>query len=273
MTASALYFGEVMHRRTMPRAYRFRYRVFSLLVDIDELEGLDRRLWLFSHNRFNLVSFHDRDFGARDGSDLRQWVEGHLREAGLMPAGGPIRILCFPRVLGYGFSPLSVWYCHRPDGRLQAVLLEVRNTFGEKHHYLVEAGDDGRIEGDRAWETDKAFHVSPFIGSDLRYRFRFAGPDSRLLVRVEGHWDPERDGPEMLATWSGERRPLTDRRLFALAMRVPFLGLKIITLIHWHGLRLWLSRVPFHRKPSPPLKEVTSTCPHRKNSGPDRPDA
>lgn len=266
MTASSLYFGEVMHRRTTPRAYRFRYRVFSLLVDIDELDTLDRRLRLFSRNRFNLVSFHDRDFGPRDGSDLRTWVEARLREQGLTPDGGAIRILCFPRVLGYGFSPLSVWYCHRRDGRLQAVLLEVRNTFGEKHHYLVVADPDGRIDAPRAWQADKAFHVSPFIGPDLGYRFRFAGPDERLLVRVEGHWDSSAPAPQMLATWSGDRRTLDDARLLSLALRVPLQGLKIIALIHWHGLRLWLARVPFHRKPTPPTNEVTATCPHRKTS-------
>ncbi|MDQ2070218.1 DUF1365 domain-containing protein [Natronospira bacteriovora] len=266
---SATYDCQVMHRRQTPRFYRFRYRVFSLLLDIDELDELAGRLRLFSRNRFNLVSFHDRDFGPRDGSDLRQWAEGLLRQSGLVPDGGSMRILCFPRVLGYGFNPLSAWYCHRRDGELMAVILEVRNTFGEKHHYLIPVSD-GQVNWPRAWWADKAFHVSPFIGPDARYCFRLREPDEQLLVRVEEFFGgvPPVDGgqPHMLATWSGRRRELSDRTLLRLALRLPPLGIRIITLIHWHALKLWLRGVPFHRKPAPPTKEATVTCPQNDPS-------
>lgn len=279
MIASAAYFGQVMHRREVPRAYRFVYRVFSLLVDIDELDTLDRNLRLFSRNRFNLVTFRDRDFGPRDGSDLRAWAEALLAEHGLPVDGGPIWILCFPRVLGFGFSPLSVWYCHRSDGRLAAVILEVRNTFGEKHQYLLPVDQAGGIDGLHHWESAKAFHVSPFIGPRALYRFALGPPADRVLVRVDEFWketgqqtgEPDeigdRERPCLSATWSGSRRALDDRRLLALAVRVPFLGLKIVSLIHWHALRLWLRGVRFHRKPSPPTQEVTLTCPRHKTSG------
>jgi len=273
MSASAVYFGQVMHRRRSEHAYRFSYRVFSLLLDIDELEGLDQSLRLFSRNRFNLVSFYDRDFGPRDGSDLRAWAESRLKAHGVMPDGGRIKILCFPRVLGYGFSPLSVWYCHRRDGGLAAVILEVRNTFGEKHQYLLAADEYGEIDYPREWEADKAFHVSPFQGMANRYRFRLQAPGDTLLVRVESYAvdtaspaSMDNAEPGMLATWSGAYRPLDDRRLLWLALRVPLLGLKVIALIHWHALKLWLRGVPFHRKPVPPAQEVTLTCPRNTTS-------
>ena len=137
-----LYVGEVMHRRSRPKAYEFVYRVFNIVVDIDKLrdDALGRRL--FSYNRFNLFSFYDRDHGARDGSTLRPWVEKHLADAGLSHAAAHIRLLCMPRVLGYVFDPISIYYCSDPEGNLAAVLYEVKNTFGDQHGYLfpVERG-------------------------------------------------------------------------------------------------------------------------------------
>jgi len=264
-----------MHRRRRPVAYRFQYRVFSLLLDVDELDGLSKRLKLFSHNRFNLISFHDRDFGPRkdNGNGLRFWAEQQMQRCGMQPLHGPIKILCFPRVLGYGFNPLSVWYCYRPDEKLQAVILEVRNTFGEKHQYLIPCDEEGRIDWPRQWSSEKCFHVSPFIGPEAQYRFSFKPPGERFLLRIEENW-PSPDEPredsggltDMLATWSGDARALSDRNLLLMALRVPFLGLKIITLIHWHALKLWLRGVPFHSKPLPPDKEVSASCPHDPTS-------
>ncbi len=135
--ASCLYVGEVVHQRVRPSRHRLRYRVFSALLDLDELPQLDRRLRLFGHNRLNIFSFLDRDHGDGTGAPLRPWVEHHLERAGIELAGGAIRLLCYPRLFGYVFNPLSVYFCHRADGALAAMIYEVNNTFGERHSYLI----------------------------------------------------------------------------------------------------------------------------------------
>ena len=134
---SALYIGEVMHHRLRPKRHRFVYRTFSLLIDLDELPELDRRFRLFAYNRAGFFSFHDRDHGAADGSSPRAWVETALAKAGLAEAASRIEMLCFPRILGYAFNPLTLYFCRRTDDTLGAVLYAVRNTFGERHAYLI----------------------------------------------------------------------------------------------------------------------------------------
>ncbi len=255
----ALHHGWVMHRRYMPRSRHFRYRVFGLLLDVDRLDEPANRLRLFSRNRFNLVSFHDQDHGACTADvSLRAWAEALLRQHGLEPEGGSIHLLCFPRILGYGFNPLAVWYCRDAGGQMQAVILEVRNTFGEKHQYLISCA--GRLDPRQAHVVDKQFHVSPFIGMDARYRFRLTEPDARpggrFIIRIE---ESSGESPLLLATHSGTFEPLTDAGLLWRCLAVPFLGLRIMALIHWQALRLWLGGFPFQPRPPAPDKEVTST--------------
>ena len=138
---SSLYEGRVMHRRLRPFSHRFDYRVFSLYLDLEELGSLDRKLPFFGHNRFQLFSFHNKDHGGRDGQPLKPWIEGELTKAGIDLDGGKVMLHCFPRILGYVFNPLSTWFCYHSDGRLLAVLYEVRNTFGDKHGYLIPVKD------------------------------------------------------------------------------------------------------------------------------------
>jgi DUF1365 family protein len=189
-TQSCLYFGRVMHKRLQPFRHRLDYRVFSLYLDLDELPALTQRLRLFSHNRWNLFGFLDRDHGPRDGTALRPWIEGHLAEAGIELEGGAIRLLCFPRLLGYVFNPLSIWFCYHRSGRLAAMFYEVRNTFGEMHGYLIPV-DPARAPGAPILQScDKGFYVSPFIGMAATYHFRLAEPDARLSVLIR-QWTPE----------------------------------------------------------------------------------
>ena len=164
MTASGLYTGWVMHRRLWPKMHQFRYRVFSLLVDLDELPSLDRELKFFSWNRFGLFSFHDRDHG--DGRPLGEWLDALLKEAGIQ-ADGARRALCYPRILGYVFNPLSVWFCHDRAGVLKAVIHEVHNTYEERHVYVLPAEGSDRLV---TQECRKNFYVSPFLSADCRYR-------------------------------------------------------------------------------------------------------
>lgn len=251
---SCLYFGRVMHKRLRPFRHRLDYRVFSLYLDLDELPALARRLRLFSHNRWNLFAFQDRDHGARDGAPLRAWIDGRLAEAGIDLEGGAVRLLCFPRVLGYVFNPLTIWFCHHRSGRLAAVLYEVRNTFGEKHGYLIPV-DPARAPGAPILQScDKAFYVSPFIAMTATYHFRLAEPDERLAVLIR-QWTPE--GELLIASQTGQRRPLTDARLAGAFFAYPLMTLKVIGAIHWHALKLWRKGAKIVPRPAPPARAVS----------------
>ena len=213
--ASALYFGKVMHKRLRPFVHAFSYRVFSLYLDLDEAETLSRRLRLFSHNRWNLFSFQDRDHGPRNGSPLRPWIDRHLSAAGIDLEGGAVRLLCFPRVLGYVFNPLSIWFCHHVDGSLRAVLYEVRNTFGEKHGYLIPLAPGHKSGGAVIQDAAKAFYVSPFIAMEQRYDFRLAEPGDRgvqRLGRAPAEDDPAAERDHLLGQAKADTRPAADHR-------------------------------------------------------------
>ena len=174
---SAIYVGAVMHRRVRPRRHRFRYRVFWCLFDLDELPGLQDSLRFFSHNRRNLFSLRDRDHGDGSGNCL-EWITQLLLSEGIRDAQGEIWLHTYPRVLGYAFKPVSFWYCHRRDGSLAAVVVEVNNTFGERHCYLL-AGEQVRFG--RELTATKVFHVSPFCDAQGGYRFRFMRTADRTV--------------------------------------------------------------------------------------------
>lgn len=249
--SSALYPGSVVHRRLRPRRHKLRYRVFNILFDLDELPKLDYELRFFSRNRFNFFSFYDRDHG--DGKQrLRHYVEGILRKHGIDIAGGPIRLLCMPRVLGYVFNPISVYFCHRSSGELAAILYEVSNTFGERHNYLVPAS--GSTEEIVTQASDKRFHVSPFLPLNLRYRFRIAPPAETASVSVHVH---DEQGLLVAASFSGQRMELTNGALFMTFVTFPLLTLKVVAGIHWEALKLWLKGVHVWTKPEPPKEPVT----------------
>lgn len=250
--AAAFYSAQVMHRRTRP-AYRFVYRVFYLLLDIDRVDEGLAPLRLLSHNRFNWMSFHERDFGPGEERPLRPWIEALLQRHGIALAGGCVRLLCMPRVLGYVFNPISVFFCEHADGTLRAILCQVNNTFGERHYYLL--ADGGRsMAYEAAHSAEKVLHVSPFIGMSARYRFRFTRPGERLALVIR----EARDAQVFLsAALSGRRRPLDDRTLLAHGVGRPLMTLKVIAAIHWQALKIWRRGGRFHRKPPPPRTEVS----------------
>ena len=254
MAKSCLYRGEVMHRRLRPFGHRFVYRVFSLLIDIDAVCELDRRLRLFSYNRFNLISFCDRDHGARDGSPLRPWVERQLRDSGVYTAPERIFVHAFPRVLGYVFNPISVYWCHGPTGRLIAVVCEVKNTFGDQHVYVLRAPQNAAPDATLRAACDKAMYVSPFIEMSARYRFRFDLPDDRLRLVIA---ESDTGGDVLMASHTARRYPLSDSQLAMACLVYPLVTAKIIAAIHWEALKLWLKGARVVPPPAPPDARVS----------------
>lgn len=251
MTASALYTGTVVHQRFRPKPHRLRYRMAQLLVDIDEVDALAGRLRLFSRNRFNLIAFHDRDYGDRSGSDLRGQIEALLRTAGIDFDGGPIRLLTMPRILGHVFNPISTWFCHARDGRLCATVYEVTNTFGDRHFYAIRAdADTGAVHQ----SCDKALYVSPFMDMDMRYDFALKPPGEAVSLTVTGS-DP--GGKLIVASFAGKRQALDDRALLGLLLGLPLLTLRVVAGIHWEALKLWMKGIGVRRHPEPPETTVT----------------
>lgn len=253
--ASGLYAGVVTHARMKPRRHALRYRIFMLLIDLDELGALDRSLRLFSINRFNLAGFDPRRHG--DGSDrpLKAQVEAELAAAGI-PHGGPVRLLAMPRILGMGFNPLSVYFCHRPDGALSAILYEVNNTFGERHSYLIPAEDAPIVRQ----ACDKGFYVSPFMDMALKYAFRVRPPAEAVQVLVDVD---DADGRVLATGFVGERQALTDRALLKAWLTHPWMTLGVLAAIHWEALFIWLKGEKIRRRPQKPGWPVTVVTPAR----------
>src|ERR1700728_601587 len=235
--AAALYVGDVVHARLKPVGHRFSYRVMSLLIDLDRLEVADRQTPLFGVNRRALYSFHEADHGDRDGSSLRLYAQCCAAEHGIDLTGGRGLLLCYPRLFGYTFNPLSVYYCYRADGEPALLIYEVRNTFGDIHAYAlpVKSGDVSPA-GIRQTQ-DKRFYVSPFVEMAMRYHFRVKLPQDRVKLRI---LETDSEGPLLSATFSGQRRALTTQELLRSFFSLPMVTLKIMAAIHWEALRLWL---------------------------------
>ncbi|RIA56577.1 DUF1365 domain-containing protein [Dichotomicrobium thermohalophilum] len=247
MDSAAIYRGEVVHERLRPRHHKLRYRVFSLLVDLDHIAELGQRFRLFSHNRFNLFSFHDRDHGPGDGQDLAAHIRALLTQAGLSECRARILLLSYPRMLGYVFNPLSVYFCLDGAGRLGAIAYEVSNTFHERKTYLLAAD---RTDGRSLYQKcAKSFYVSPFNTARGTYSFHIQPPDERVGIGVALR---DEQGPLMRAHFAGMHEPLNDATLARLALRYPLMTLKVIGGIHLEAFRLWWKGVPLVRRPAAP---------------------
>jgi len=231
---SAIYTGTVAHKRLRPKRHRLSYRVFSLLLDLDELPGLSLR-WL-GVNRPGLLSFRESDHG--DGGPLRAWVAGQLAQAGIV-ADGPVRMLCYPRMLGYVFNPLTVYFCHRSEGTLAAIIYEVHNTHGERHAYVLPAG-----KGTVRHSCDKTFFVSPFMPMDCVYHFTISPPGEQVRVAIV---ESDREGVLLTAAFSGERSELTDAALLKAVLGHPLMTLKVTAAIHWEAVKLLLKGLRIYR--------------------------
>jgi DUF1365 family protein len=250
---SCLYVGEVIHQRFAPRRHRLRYRMFQMLFYLDELPNLARRLKLFSHDKFNAFSFHDADHVDGAGGSLSAYVDRILAGAGLVVGGGRVALLCMPRLFGHVFNPLSIYYCFRANKTLMAVIYEVRNTFGQRHTYLISTNDI--VGGVIKQSCAKEFYVSPFMDMNMNYDFKLTTPSGVIATVVNA--SDSAGQPLIFAAFTGQRRELTDRTLLAVLLAYPFLTLGVVVAIHWEAMKLFFKGVRLRDRPPPPSTDLT----------------
>ncbi|NMG38644.1 DUF1365 family protein [Chelativorans sp. ZYF759] len=247
--AVALYPGEVMHARMKPFSHRFTYKVFSLLIDLDRLEEAGRASPLFRVNRAGLLSFHEADHAEIEGEGLRAMADRLLAKSGLAEPAARILLLAYPRMLGYVFNPISVFFAYGRDGGLLAVIYRVRNTFGERHSYVAKVEEGELSEAGLRQQRTKIFHVSPFIPLGARYNFRILPPGKAVRVRIH---ETEAGEPLLAATFVGEEKAFTTASLLRALARTPLMTWKVVYAIHWQALKIWLKGATFHTSPPPP---------------------
>ncbi len=247
--AAALYAGQVMHARMKPKAHRFSYRTYNLAIDLDRLDAADRMSRFFSVGRFNLLSFREADHGEGAHAGLAHHARRLLAAAGLQTPVERLTLLCYPRVLGFVFNPISVYFAHDRDDRLIGVIYEVRNTFGDMHSYVAPVADGEWSEAGLRQERAKLFHVSPFVGMAATYRFRIRPPAEDVALRI---LECDESGPILAATFHGRLRPLRDGQVLAAFLKVPLLTLKVVAGIHIEAMKLWFKGIAFFGRPEPP---------------------
>jgi DUF1365 family protein len=250
--AAALYVGDVMHARLKPMGHRFSYRVMSLLIDLDRLDEADAQTPLFGVNRAALYGFHERDHGLRDGSSLRLYAQACAAEHGIDLNGGRVLLLCYPRLLGYTFNPLSTFFCYRADGVLALIIYEVRNTFGAIHAYALPVRPGEHSDAGIRQQQDKLFYVSPFLDMAMRYHFRVSPPGRDVKLRI---LETDAEGPVLAATFNGGRRALTSAALLRAFFGLPLVTFKIMAAIHWEALRLWIKGARLVQRPAGPASK------------------
>ena len=238
---TCIYKGFVTHRRFKPLRHYFSYKTFSILFDLNELEDLHKKISIFSFNGFNIFSFYNKDHGPRDGNDLTEWVKINLKKYNLNFNVSKIKLLCFPRVLGYAFNPLSIFYCY--DGNvLKAILYEVKNTFNEQHTYVFPVKNTSKII---TQQCNKKFYVSPFIGMDTFYNFRLTEPDKSIRILIKQMDKAEK---VLVACQVGTRQIMSSKQLLVNFFTHPMMTFKIMISIHYEALCLWKKGAIFQKK-------------------------
>ena len=241
-SSSCIYSGFVTHRRFKPKRHFFSYKIFSLLLDLEEIEKLENKIKFFSFNKLNILSFYNTDHGPRDGSCLIHWVKKILKNSKINIGSGKIKLLCFPRFFGYVFNPLSVFYCYDEDSKLKAILYEVKNTFNEQHTYVFPVLSSSKLI---LHKCNKKFYVSPFIQMETFYNFRLSNPDKNINIFIK-----QRDlgGTLLTACQVGKRIDLNNRQLFSQFLKHPLMSFKVILAIHFEAFRLWAKGIKHVKK-------------------------
>ena len=242
LPSSCIYSGFVTHRRFKPKRHFFSYKTFSLLIDLNEVEDLGRKIKFFSYNKFNVLSFYDSDHGPRDGSSLVKWVKKTLAKSEINIESGSVKLLCFPRFFGYVFNPLSIFYCYDENSQLKAILYEVKNTFNEQHTYVFPVSSSSNLI---LHKCDKKFYVSPFIEMKTFYNFRLLKPGKIINVFIK---QSDIDGILLIACQVGQKLELNSKNLFAQFLKHPLMSFKVILAIHFEAFRLWAKGIKHVKK-------------------------
>ena len=239
---SSIYNGTVIHKRFKPKTHFFKYSVFSLLIDLSELDQLDKKIKFFSFNKFNLISFFERDHGDRDGSSLVEWVKKNLNENNISSEDVKIKLLCYPRIFGYVFNPLSVFFIYDSNEKLISILYEVKNTFGEQHTYIFKVKNENNIF---QHNCSKKFHVSPFIEMNCDYFFKILKPGEKMSVIIDQYQANEKI---LYASQDGKRVDFNSKELLKSYLKHPLMTFKIISAIHFEAFKLWTKGIRFIKK-------------------------
>ncbi len=239
---SWIYNGKVIHKRFKPKIHFFKYKVFSLLLDLDEIDTIDNKINIFSYNKFNLISFYDRDHGDRDSSSIKDWVIKNLKLNNIQHEDIKIKLLCYPRILGYVFNPLSIFFVYDNNSSLISILYEVKNTFGEQHTYIFRIDSNSDLIQNNC---NKKFYVSPFMDLNSKYYFKISNPREKLSVVIDQR---DNEGKLLFASQDGIRTTFTTKNLILAYLKNPLMTIKIISAIHYEAFRLWLKGIKLIKK-------------------------
>ncbi len=250
---SCIYNGEVTHTRFKPVRHFLKYKTFSLLIDLDEINFLDKSIGIFSHNKFNIFSFYDKDHGDRDGGSLKNWVISNLKKFQIKENITNIKVLCYPRILGYVFNPLSIFYCYEED-KLVAIFYEVKNTFNEQHTYIFKIKNNEQI----IQKCRKKFYVSPFMDMKTFYNFKLSNPNDKLSVFIK---QTDANGTILTATQTGDKKEFSFKQLAINFLKYPLMTIKIISSIHYEALLLWKKGAKYR----PRDKKIINNISYEKN--------
>ncbi len=237
---SCIYNGVVIHTRFKPVRHFLKYNTFSLLIDLDELEQLDKKNLIFSYNKFNIFSFYNNDHGNRDGKSLKVWVFENLRKFNIHTNINKVKLLCYPRVFGYVFNPLSVFYCYE-NNLLKAVFYEVKNTFNEQHTYIFKVNESQKLNQ----KCRKKFYVSPFMDMETFYNFKILNPNETLSISIK---QTDLEGTILTAVQTGKKKEFTFKQLLLNFFKYPLMTIKIITAIHFEALLLWKKGARYRKR-------------------------
>ena len=250
---SCIYNGVVTHTRFKPVKHFLKYKTFSFFIDLDEIDKLDKDNLIFSYNKFNIFSFYDKDHGDRDGKSLKTWILNNLERFDINENISKIMLLCYPRIFGYVFNPLSIFYCYE-NNSLKAIFYEVKNTFNEQHTYIFKVKDNNKIDQ----KCKKKFYVSPFMDMDTYYNFKLLNPNEKLSISIK---QTDKKDIVLTAVQTGKRKEFTFKQLILNFFRYPLMSVKIISAIHFEAFLLWKKGAIYRKRD----KKIRNNLSYEKN--------